>query len=132
MKFEHFALNIPDTKATVRWYVENLGLRIAREKAEAPYTTFLADDTGRVIVELYSNTAAVFPDYAATHPLCFHFAFVSDDPIAEAKRLVGKGGTLFIEEHLPDGSILTMVRDPWGIPLQFVKRGTPFPAIPAV
>jgi hypothetical protein len=32
------------------------------------------------------------------------------------------------EETLPDGSFLIMVRDPWGIPIQLVRRMTPFPA----
>ena len=32
------------------------------------------------------------------------------------------------EETLPDGSFLIMVRDPWGVPLQLVRRMTPFPA----
>ena len=132
MTFEHFAINLPDTRATVQWYLTHLGLRIARIRAEDPYTTFLADDTGRVIVELYSNKAAIFPDYASAHPLCFHIAFVSADPLADAKRLIAAGGTPFSEETMPDGSVLTMIRDPWGVPLQFVKRGTPFPAIPAV
>ena len=131
MKFEHFAINVPDTRATVRWYQDNLGLRIARTRAEDPYTTFLADDTGRIIIELYSNTKATYPDWPTMHPLNFHIAFVSEDPIADAKRLVAAGGTPFSEETMPDGSILTMVRDPWGVSLQFVKRGTPVPAIPA-
>ena len=87
MKFEHFALNIPDTRATSQWYVANLGLRVARQMAEDPYTTFLADDSGRIIIEFYSNKAAIFPDYASSHPLCFHIAFVSGDPVADAKRL---------------------------------------------
>jgi catechol 2,3-dioxygenase-like lactoylglutathione lyase family enzyme len=132
MKFEHFALNIPDTRATSQWYVANLGLRVARQMAEDPYTTFLADDSGRIIIEFYSNKAAIFPDYASSHPLCFHIAFVSADPVADAKRLVAAGGSPFSEQTMPDGSVLTMIRDPWGIPLQFVKRGTPFPTIPAL
>ena len=132
MKFEHFAINVPDTRATVRWYQENLGLRIARTRAEDPYTTFLADDTGRIMIELYSNTKATYPDWPTAHPLNFHVAFVSEDPIADAKRLVAAGGKAFSEETMPDGSVLTMVRDPWGVSLQFVKRGTPFPAIAAL
>ena len=102
MKFEHFAINVPDTRATVRWYQDNLGLRIARTRAEDPYTTFLADDTGRIIIELYSNTKATYPDWPTMHPLNFHIAFVSEDPIADAKRLVAAGGTPFSEETMPD------------------------------
>ena len=129
MKFEHFALNVPDARATAQWYVTHLGLRVARVRADAPFTTFLADDTGRVIFEVYSNTAAPYPDYGASHPLCFHVAFVADDPAAVRTRLLAAGATAAYEESLPDGSFLVMVRDPWGIPLQLVQRVTPFPAL---
>ncbi len=129
MKFEHFALNVPDARAHVQWYVKNLGLRIARTRAEAPYTTFLADDSGHVIIELYSNTAAVFPDYSAAHPLCFHVAFVAEDPAKVRDALIAAGGTLAYDESLPDGSYLVMVRDPWGVPIQLVRRVTAFPVL---
>ena len=56
MKFEHFALNVPDARASAQWYVAHMGMRIARTRQDAPYTSFLADDTGRVILEVYSNT----------------------------------------------------------------------------
>ena len=130
MKFEHFALNVPDAVATAKWYVTHLGMRVARTRSDAPFTSFLADDTGRVIFEVYSNPAAPYPAYKAAHPLCFHVAFVADDPSAVSARLVAAGATPAYEETLPDGSFLIMVRDPWGIPLQLVRRVTPFPASP--
>jgi glyoxylase I family protein len=128
MKFEHFALNVPDAKATALWYVTHLGLKVARTRSDAPFTSFLSDDTGRVIFEVYSNTAAPYPDFSAAHPLCFHVAFVADDPVAVRTKLVAAGATPAYEETLPDGSFLIMVRDPWGIPLQLVRRVTPFSA----
>ena len=126
MKFEHFALNVEDARASVQWYANHLDLRVARTKADPPYTTFLADESGRVIIELYSNTAAPVPDYASVHPLCFHIAFVAADPNATRVRLLAAGATPAYEETLPDGSFLIMLRDPWGIPLQLVRRVTPF------
>jgi glyoxylase I family protein len=127
MKFKHFALNVPDARAHAKWFVDHLGMRVARSRQDAPYTSFLADDTGRVILEVYSNTAAPYPNYAAAHPLCFHVAFVADDPAAVRAKLVAAGATPAYEETLPDGSFLIMVRDPWGVPLQLVRRVTPFP-----
>lgn len=126
MKFEHFALNVPDVRAMARWYVDNLGLKVARSREDFPHTHFLADDTGRVVVELYTNTTAAIPDYGAAHPLCFHIAFVAADARAEQARLEKVGAKLFLEENLPDGSRLTMMRDPWGVPLQFCQRTKPF------
>ncbi len=125
MKFEHFALNVPDARAMAAWYVQHLGLSVARRREDAPYTHFLADETGRVIMELYSNPAAPIPDYARQHPLVFHVAFVAADARAEQARLEKAGATLFVEET-PDGSVLVMMRDPWGVALQLCQRSKPF------
>ena len=127
MKFEHFALNVPDVRAMSRWYVEHVGFMVVRHREDAPFTHFLADETGRVILELYSNPAAVMPDYAAAHPLVFHVALFTTDARAEQQRLEKAGAKLFLEENMPDGSRLTMMRDPWGVPLQLCQRAKPFP-----
>ena len=127
MKFEHFALNVPDVRSLAQWYVSHLGMKVARAKPEVPYTTFLADDTGRVIIEVYSNPNVSVPDYNAAHPLCLHIALVCDDPGATLARLVAAGATAGYDETLPDGSYFVMLRDPWGIPLQLVRRVTAFP-----
>ena len=127
MKFEHFALNVPDPRAHAQWYVRHLGFTIARAREDAPFTHFLADETGRTIVELYTNPKAAIPDYAAAHPLCFHIAVVAADAKAERARLEAAGAKLFLEEPQPDGSLLIMLRDPWGVPLQLCQRTKPFP-----
>jgi len=127
MKFEHFALNVPDARAMSRWYVEHVGLQVIRSREDVPHTHFLGDDTGRVFIELYTNPAAAFPDYAAQHPLVLHFAMVTTDARAERLRLEKAGATFFVEDTAPDGSRLVMMRDPWGVALQLCQRGTPFP-----
>jgi glyoxylase I family protein len=127
MKFEHFAINVPAARTQAQWYVEHLGFKIARSRDDAPYTHFLADETGRIIVELYSNPKATIPDYFAAHPLIFHLAVVAQDAAAERRRLEQAGATLFLEEPQPDGTQLIMMRDPWGVPLQLCQRTTPFP-----
>ncbi len=126
MKFEHFALNVPDVRAQARWYVDHLGFTILRQRTEGPLTHFLGDETGRVVVELYTNPTAAVPDYAAAHPLCFHFAVISADARADRARLEKAGATLFLEEPIPDGSLLIMMRDPWGVPVQLCQRSKPF------
>ncbi len=126
MRFEHFALNVPDTRAAVAWYVQHLGLKVARTRAEAPYTTFLGDDTGRVFIELYTNSRDPIPDYTAQHQLRVHFAFAVKDAVAERARLLQAGATPVVEEPQPDGSLLIMLRDPWGVPVQLCQRAQPF------
>ena len=48
MKLEHFALNVIDPVAMATWYVEHLGLTTVRQVADAPYTHFLADSSGKI------------------------------------------------------------------------------------
>jgi catechol 2,3-dioxygenase-like lactoylglutathione lyase family enzyme len=122
MKFEHFALNVPNARAMAQWYVTELGMRMAVEKEGPPYVAFLADDGGRVIMELYTNTAAVMPDYHYMPATSFHVAFVSDDPRATQARLETAGAAALKDEVLPDGSVIVTMRDPWGVPIQFCRR----------
>ena len=127
MKFEHFGINVLDARASGQWYVDHLGFSIVRSKDEAPYTRFLADETGRVVVELYSNPTGGIPRYPEQHPLVFHMAVWSSDVVSDRARLEKAGATLFADETLPDGSRLTMMRDPWGVSLQLCQRAKPFP-----
>ena len=125
MIFEHFALNVPEPTSMATWYTKHLQLKILSKQERAPYTHFLADKTGRVIMEIYSNRNALIPDYSSQHPLCFHFAFAVKDAEAEKERLIKAGASLFEDLHLDDGSHLVMLRDPWGIALQLCQRGIP-------
>jgi catechol 2,3-dioxygenase-like lactoylglutathione lyase family enzyme len=126
MRFEHFALNVPDARVMSLWYVDHIGLEIVRSVEKPPYTKFMADQTGRVCMEIYSSTSVDAPDYSTIPPLNFHVAFVADDANATRVRLESAGATLFKEDILDDGSVLVMMRDPWGIPLQFCQRTKPF------
>ncbi|MBI5441238.1 MAG: VOC family protein [Deltaproteobacteria bacterium] len=125
MRFEHFALNVKDSRATAAWYVEHCGLRVARASNETPYVHFLADGEGRVMIELYSNPAAPVPDYSSQHPLSFHFALAVEGLSELRDRLVAGGATLVEDKTLADGSRIAMVRDPWGIPIQLCSRAVP-------
>ncbi len=125
MKFEHFALNVPDPVAMAAWYVEHLHMQVVRTVNGAPYTHFLADATGQVVMEIYANPAAPIPNYAAQDPLCLHVAFAVADAVAERERLIAAGATLVVNQMLGDGSLLVMLRDPWGVPLQLCQRTVP-------
>jgi len=128
MKFEHVAFNVPDARAQAHWLAAHLGFTIFRRVEEAPHTHFLADETGRVVLELYTNRAARVPDYRAQDPLVLHFAVATADAGAQKDALTGAGAELVSDTTLPDGTRLVMLRDPWGLPLQFCQRAQPFPA----
>jgi glyoxylase I family protein len=126
MKFEHHAVNVPDAKASVAWYVKHLGLQVIRSMPDEPWMTFLGDDTGRVFLELYTNKKVAIPDHQAAQPLNFHIAFVATDAKGTKAQLEAAGAKTFSEDTMPDGTVLVMMRDPWGVPLQFCQRAKPF------
>jgi glyoxylase I family protein len=125
LKVEHFACNVSDPAGMAAWYVQHLGMRIVRRNAAPPHIHFLADAAGRVVMEIYSNSADAVPDYGAMHPMRFHVAFAATDPDVARAELVAAGATFVDEQTLPDGSRLLMLRDPWGLALQLCKRTTP-------
>lgn len=125
MKFEHFALNVSNASAASLWYEEHLGLKVVKKMAEPPYMTFLADDSGTVMIEIYSNPKGETLDFEKLNPLAVHLALVSDDPNSDRARLVKAGAQVVSDDILPDGSHLIMVKDPWGLALQLCKRATP-------
>lgn len=125
MKIEHFALNVKDPVSMADWYVKNMGLEIVRKMDEAPFTYFLGDRSGCVLLEIYNNPTDQVPDYAAMDPLLVHLAFKSDDPESDKERLIKAGGSYVEEVRPPDGSLLIMMRDPWGLAIQLCKRSVP-------
>jgi glyoxylase I family protein len=127
LNLEHIACNVADPAAIAGWYVEHLGMRVARHAGGPSNIHFLADAAGRSVIELYCNAADPVPDYAAMNPLRFHIAFAVDNADADAAReaLVAAGATLVDDKTMPDGARLLMLRDPWGMALQLCKRPTP-------
>jgi catechol-2,3-dioxygenase len=125
MTFEHFALNVKEPVKMAQWYIDNCGMRIVRSMEVPPFTRFLADESGHVVMELYSNDTAKYPDHKNAHPLEFHFALKVDDAETLKHKLIAAGAAQEEEIKLDDGSHLVMLRDPFGIPLQLCKRGKP-------
>jgi glyoxylase I family protein len=125
MTFEHFALNVSKPIEMSQWYVENCEMKIVKSIEDYPYTKFLTDKAGKVMFEIYSNTSAKIPDYEKQNPLEFHFALKVDNPIEVKDKLISAGAKFVEEIKMDDGSHLIMLRDPFGIPLQLCKRGTP-------
>ena len=122
---EHAAIDVADPVATASWWVENLGFEIAIQRDDVTHTTFIVDRTGCIALELYrAKDAPEAPDYHAMRPLQLHFGFLSDDVDADIARLTAAGATLVVHEKAPgfDGA---MMKDPFGISIQFVKRGKP-------
>ena len=126
MIIEHVAFQHPVPAAAAEWYGKHLGFSVARASTGPSQARFLADSAGRTVLEIYSNAAGPMPDYPAQSPLTLHVAFLSDDLQADTARLVAAGATLVeAPAATPTGDVLGMLRDPWGIPLQLVRRAKP-------
>ncbi len=125
MKIEHIAFNVAAPVEMAAWYVQHFGMSVARKLDVPPYTHFLADEGGRMMIEIYQHPTAQVPDYAKMDPLLLHLAFTAEDPEAESQRLEAGGARKVDEIRMEDKSHLVMLRDPWGLAIQLCKRGQP-------
>lgn len=125
MKIEHTALLVAEPVAVARWYVEHLGLCVVRAADGPSHTRFLADGEGASVLEIYGGTLSV-PNYASMDPLLLHVAFATDDVAAARDRLRAAGATALGEvTTTAGGDQLAMLRDPWGLAIQLVRRKEP-------
>lgn len=122
--FEHLAFNVPDMDAMTDWYCTHLGMKIAR--LDAGKKVFLADHTGTVVLELYSNSDEAMLPSRKPLPLEIHLAFVVEDADAVVAELEAAGAEL-ISRQPPDesGDVLCFLRDPFGLPIQVLTRKVP-------
>jgi glyoxylase I family protein len=126
MKIEHTAYQVADPVSVARWYVTHLGMTLKRSQTESPFVHFVADEADAVMLEFYNNPAVEVPNYRELHPSVFHLAFTTSDVAGVRARLLAAGATPEGEVTVtPAGDELTMLRDPWGLPLQILKRKVP-------
>ncbi len=123
MKIEHLALNVKDPAGMAAWHCTNLGMNVASTNGVG---WFLADDAGHTMLEIYTNTTVPVPDYAGMDPAVLHLAFKSEDVEADRRRLIEAGAAPCGEMSKgANGDAFAMLRDPWGLPIQLVKRTKP-------
>ena len=126
VRLEHVGLNVADPIKATQWYVDNLGMKVLREGPAPANTRFLADSAGNMMIEIYHNPPEAVPNYAAMDPLLLHVAFMADDVDAIRSKLLAAGATPVGEvTTTPAGDKLAMLRDPWGLAIQFVRRADP-------
>lgn len=126
IRLEHVAINVPDPVAMAKWYCDNLGMKLKRQGPPPTNMQFIADADGNMMLELYNNSEAKVPDYKSMNPLALHIAFHVNDVAAVRRQLVAAGATPFNEIAQTDaGDVLTILRDPWGVPIQFLTRAKP-------
>jgi len=120
MKIEHIAINVAEPEAMVKWYCENLGMKVRRKSGKAYFTE---DESGSVVLEIYHNPSAPVPDYRSMNLLVLHIAFCSENVAGDCSRLIAAGATANGEVvNASNGDVIANLRDPWGISIQLVKR----------
>lgn len=126
MQIEHIALNIDDPVGFADWYAENLGMEVLRAGGPPAHGRFIRDSAGRTVLEVYRNDAVPRLDCSKMDPLTLHIAFVSEDIPADRDRLAAAGATVVDAfNETEGGDQLAMLRDPWGLAIQLVKRAEP-------
>lgn len=126
IRLEHVAINVENPVAMAKWYCENLGMKIVRQGPPPVNMRFISDAGGNMMLELYNNPPDAVPDYASMDPLMLHIAFMVDDVKGTCRKLIAAGATVASEVTVTDsGDELAMLRDPWGVSIQFLKRAKP-------
>ncbi|MDA0745901.1 MAG: VOC family protein [bacterium] len=129
MRVEHVAFLVDDPVAMSKWYCEHLGMKVVRYGGPPTHMTFLQDSSGKTMFEIYTKDDLETPDYASMHVSVLHLAFCADDVKAERQRLIDAGATPAQDVFTtPAGDEMTMVRDPWGLTVQLLKRKEPMGA----
>ncbi len=123
---EHIAINVQDPVGMANWYCENLGMKIIRKGPAPANARFISDLEGNVMLEIYINPPDDIPDYRSMNPLLFHIAFMVDDVKGICQNLISAGATLVDDAKIfANSDEIAMLRDPWGVPIQFLKRAIP-------
>ena len=126
VRLEHVAINVENPAAMARWYKDNLGMKVVREGPPPANMRFISDSGGNMMLELYNNPTDTVPDYPAMNPLSLHIAFMVDDVKAITGKLIAAGATIAVDMKTTEaGDELIILRDPWGVPIQFLKRSKP-------
>jgi glyoxylase I family protein len=126
IRLEHVAINVEDPVGMAKWYGMNLGMKVVRKGPPPINMHFISDAGGNMMLEIYNNPPDAVPDYTSMDPLLLHIAFMVDNVKGIREKLIAAGATAVGEVTMtPSGDELAMLRDPWGVAIQFVKRAKP-------
>lgn len=126
LRFEHLAANVADPIKVAEWYKENLGLKLMRKTGLPTNTRFMADPDGNMMFEFFYNAAAPLFDASEYDHESFHMAFSVPDIDAILEKVIKSGVDVvdYVKKTSSRNGILNL-RDPWGLPIQFVQRTVP-------
>ncbi len=122
-RFEHIAINVPDPAAMVKWYTDNLGMKMIRGSFAPKASAFLADSGMHMMMEVLHNVDYPVLESGKIHQTSMHIAFVTPDIVQTQKQLVATGATITDSLRKTDsGDQVLVLRDPWGLAIQFIQH----------
>ena len=126
VRLEHVALNVAEPEAMAKWYCENLNMQVMRAGPPPVNMRFIADAGKNMMLELYHNPPDQVPDYREMNVRTLHIAFLVDDVRQIRNDLLDAGATMAEDITVTDaGDEILILRDPWGVPIQFLTRAEP-------
>lgn len=126
IRFEHIGINVKDPIAAAKWYSENLNMKIIREGTAPNYSTFVADSSTHMMIEFNYNKDYPTIDSLNLNYDSFHLAFCVSNISMIKEKLLNAGAAILNDIRKTDsGDQVLVLRDPWGLPIQFVQRVKP-------
>ncbi len=126
IRFEHIGINVKDPVAAAKWYSENLNMKIVREGTAPNYSTFIADSSLHMMIEFNYNKDYPTIDSLNFNYDSFHLAFSVLNINLMKDKLLNAGATILSDLRKTDsGDQVLVLKDPWGLPIQFVQRVKP-------
>jgi len=130
MIVEHVSFAVAEPEAVAAWYGKHFGMKVLRHGDGGD--VFVADETGRVVFQLedirrITDSASQTAFAARSRDMRnLHLAFCCDQITATRQKLLTGGATADGDvEVTKDGDEMATLRDPWGLPVQLVKRRRP-------
>ena len=122
IRFEHIALNVESPESVSQWYQKYLGMQVVRKYSQN--AIFISDFNGYMMFELYHKPEASMDFSSISHEM-MHISFMAED-VAKVQSQLTEAGAVSVGEIAvsSNGDRVLNMRDPWGIPIQFVQRGS--------
>ena len=125
MKFLHAMIRVLDLEKSLKFFIEDLGLKEVRRKdvPQGKFTlVFLAVEEGGPEIELTHNWGENEP--YSTGRSFGHLAFQVDDIYQKCEDLEKKGVTIL---RPPRDGYMAFVKSPDGISIELLQKGQPLP-----
>ena len=113
-----------DPVAAAKWYSDNLRFTVIKQMNISPFAHFIADHPKKILLEIFRLPDKIVPDYRSLDPVIMHLGFSVLDIETTYQKLVSAGAEVVSEISVSEnGDKMAMLRDPWGLPIQLIKRG---------